>query len=125
MVFAGPVLVVKAGYLCTRIHNPNSDPKTVAPNLKLAAYRFCAEGEYGSGRQMRGQISGHLQRVLDHCNMLSQGFAVLDILYLHRDLVESGWKTKEFIRALRRSAWLPPRVQTVVELAEKFIFAVC
>ena len=72
---------------------------------------------------MRGQIFGHPQRVLDHSNMLSQGFATLDVLYLYKDLRESGWKKEDFIRALRRSAYLSPRVRYAAELAEQLIMS--
>lgn len=77
VVFAGTVVIVRDGLPCTRIHNPNADPLNLNMNWDHVSYRFRAGGEFGSGRQAAGQILGHLQRVFDHSNMLSQGFAVL------------------------------------------------
>ena len=121
VVFAGTVCILCTGFLCTRIHNPNVDPYKSEVNWTMHKYRFRAGKEFASLSQSKGQLFGHLQRIFDHSNMVSQSFVVQDCLFLCQELSLSGWDRNLFRGALRRSLQCSPRLESIVTLVESLL----
>ena len=119
-VFAGMTVDCSFGFLETRIANPNLDLET-GTKWSLVKHRFRSGHEFSTGALSRGQMMGHIARVLDNSNLFSIRWAPFDLLFLFKELRQAGWSRQAFIRSLRRIALSSPNTLSVVELTELLI----
>ena len=90
--------------LRTRLHHVNvlySEDGVALP--KWSRSRFRSGKEYMGAGVQRGQVYGHVCRVLDSSNVWSQDQAARGLLLLCLGLRESGWSRHLFKNALHRT----------------------
>ena len=118
--FAGMRVFLEHGWLKTRIMNPNLDSAT-ATSWTPERFRFRSGREFMPSSMSRGQVQGHIARVLDNSNMFSVEWVPLDLYFLYRELSRSGWLGKTFFEALTRVVRASPSVTEVADVTRALI----
>ena len=103
--FAGHILFDEQCKLSSRINNVNvTYTDSGHSEYRLAVQRFSAFTPAHRTSSKKGQLLGHVFRVLDHSNLNSVLHVPTDLTYLWWELKASGWPADMFREALDRAA---------------------
>ena len=126
MVCAGTVFDVSQDVLRTRSLNINVEYfQDGTDEHRWLRSRFRSGREHFQWRAQRGQIQGHICRVLDSSNVWSSELVCRDLFYLFVELNDSGWSRPLFHTCLRRLLAGSPQLAPVVRLTDALIRAAC